>query len=114
MDLSWNVKQGRLCLLGRDLWETNLLQHIIWIKALCETQACQCKVLRGPAWQIQRESSTYYTSSLTALPVLGTATKAEVYRGEEIDKMSNILRLGTWKKPEGWRDGDLTQQTEGP
>lgn len=88
MDLSWNVKQGELGLLGRGLWETNLLQHIIWIKAWYETQGCQWEVLRGPAWQIQRESTTHCISSLTALPVLGTATKAEVCRGEEMAKLS--------------------------
>lgn len=47
MDLSRNVKQGKLCLLGRDLWETNLLQHIIWIKALYETQGCQWEGAQG-------------------------------------------------------------------
>lgn len=47
MDLSRNVKQDKLCLLGCDLWVTDLLQHIIWIKASHETHWSQQKDAQG-------------------------------------------------------------------
>lgn len=47
MNLSWNVKQGKLYLLGCHLWVTDLLQHIIWIKASCEIHWRQWKDAQG-------------------------------------------------------------------
>lgn len=63
------------------------------------------KVLRGPAWQIQKESTTHCVSSLTALPGLGHSCEGTgLHRGGNAE-WSEILRLWGWTGDMGEAQG---------